>query len=147
MNTMSVEEYIDNRFENQYRWYSRKSGRSRAMYMSLQAAAIIASVSIPFLAGVLSDPTVKPVVGGLGALVAILSGMSGLFQFQPNWVKFRATAEGLKREKYLFLTGSFPYSADDPFLLFVARVEDIIGKENVDWSNRLTALPELKKGQ
>jgi len=69
-----------------------------------------------------------------GAIIAIVSGVLGLYKFQENWLEFRTTAESLKHEKYLYLTNSEPYNADEPLNLLVSRVETLISKENTNWA-------------
>lgn len=36
--------------------------------------------------------------------------MQQLFQFQQNWITYRATAEALKHEQFLFLSEAGPYA-------------------------------------
>ena len=73
----------------------------------------------------------------LGALVAILASVLSLNQFQENWIEYRTTCESLKHEKFLFLTNTQPYDEDEPFGLFVQRIENLISKENSNWSQNI----------
>jgi Protein of unknown function (DUF4231) len=50
-----------------------------------------------------------------------------------HWIEYRATAESLKKEKFLFLTQTDPYDKDDAFHLLVERVEALLSKENTEW--------------
>jgi len=96
---------------------------------------IIAAASIPLLVGYADSMVeLKVVVGILGLLVAVIAGLLGLYQFQENWSGYRTTCEGLKQEKYLFLTKTQPYDQGDSFSLFVQRVENVISKEHLTWS-------------
>ena len=96
---------------------------------------ITAAGAIPLFAGFGGGTTSSVlVVGVLGALVAIIASLLSLNQFQENWIEYRTTCESLKHEKYLFLTNAEPYNEEDPFGLFVQRIESLISKENSAWS-------------
>ena len=77
---------------------------------------------------------IGPLMGILGALVVVLAGILSLQQDQERWVEYRATAESLKHEKYLYLTGTDPYIGPDAFPLLVQRVEALISKEHGNWT-------------
>jgi hypothetical protein len=102
---------------------------------------IVASATIPFLSGYVPDSpdisSIKIVIGLLGLIVAAIAAILGLYNFQENWIKYRATCESLKKEKFKFLTQVSPYDADNAFALLVEHVEDLISKENTDWSQQL----------
>jgi hypothetical protein len=42
---------------------------------------------------------------------------------QEHWIEYRATAESLRKEKFLFLTQTEPYDKDDAFPVLVQRVK------------------------
>ena len=42
---------------------------------------------------------------------------------QEHWIEYRATAESLRKEKFLFLAQTEPYDKDDAFDLLVKRVD------------------------
>ncbi|MCP4705738.1 MAG: DUF4231 domain-containing protein, partial [candidate division Zixibacteria bacterium] len=87
------------------------------------------------IAGFAKDPfPVTLMVGILGASIAIISAAISLNQFQENWTEYRTTCESLKHEKFLYLTKAVPYHEEEPFRLFVQRVECLISKENSTWS-------------
>jgi hypothetical protein len=73
------------------------------------------------------------VLGVLGALVAIIEGVQQVYQFHANWLTYRATSEGLKREKFLYLATAGPYAAGDPAVLLAERIEVLIWQENAKW--------------
>jgi hypothetical protein len=135
MGKMNQEEYLKERLQNQIDWYDRKSVQSQKWFKRLQVVAILAATTIPFLTGYITDTTflLKLSVGLLGLSVAAITAILGLYKFQENWLEFRTTCESLKHEKYLFLTNSDPYNAEDPFMLLVERIEGLISKENTSW--------------
>jgi Protein of unknown function (DUF4231) len=77
-----------------------------------QRAAIVEAAVIPLMAVILSDSYLnKIVISSLGALIVVIEGIQQLFQFQTNWILYRSTWEGLKREKYLYVGNAGPYAA------------------------------------
>jgi len=142
---MKEQEYLENRLEDQIRWYSRKSKSNQNWYKSLRVIELVAAVFIPFLAGYLKDiPTTKVTVGFLGLLVAIIAGLLSLYRFQELWIEYRTTCESLKHEKFLYLARTEPYNAEEPFPLLVQSVETLISKEHSRWIS-LTKRPEKKE--
>lgn len=116
----SQEDYIKDRVDDQISWYDRKSQSNQKWYKWLRTVEIIAAASIPFVAGYMDEGVVwaKVTAGLLGLIVAIITAIVGLYNFQEHWVEYRTTCESLKHEKYLFLTNTEPYNIEDPFPLF-----------------------------
>lgn len=143
---MNQEKYLKERLEDQIDWYDRKSGQSQKWFKRLQIASILASATIPFLVGYVTETTVilKVSVGVLGLAVAATTAILGIYKFQENWLEFRTTCESLKHEKYLFLTNSEPYDTGAPFKLLVERVESLISKENTAWSRHMKKEKKIK---
>lgn len=133
---MNQEEYLKDRLQHQIDWYDNSSMKNQKWFKRLQVVAILASATIPFLSGYITDTSIwlKLSVGFLGLSVATITAILGLYKFQENWFEFRTTCESLKHEKYLFLTKSEPYDQEEPFKLLVNRVESLISKENTAWS-------------
>ncbi len=139
--TTREDEYLEQRLSNQINWYDRKSAAAQASYKRLRLFEIIAAATIPFLAG-LTDrhPAITVVVGALGVLVAVLAGMMGLFRFQETWTEYRAVAETLRQEKYLYLAGTGPYHDDEErFERLVERTEAILSSETSGWATAMRA--------
>ena len=132
---MTPEEYLEQRLDDQIQWYDGKSGSAQRWFKRLRAAEIIFAAAIPVLASFAEgNALIGPLMGILGALVVVLAGLLSLQQYQERWVEYRATAESLKHEKYLYLTGTDPYAGPDCFSLLVQRVEALISKEHSAWS-------------
>jgi hypothetical protein len=51
--------------------------------------------------------------------------VSTVLKFQEQWLKYRTTAESLKKEKYLFQTRVEPYDVADPLPVLVQRVKTL----------------------
>ncbi|HTD77217.1 MAG TPA: DUF4231 domain-containing protein, partial [Chloroflexota bacterium] len=75
--------------------------------LTLCAAAAITVLSMTSSAPPGWQATWLP--GILGALIALLEGVQGLFRWRDQWLMYRATAEGLKREHALYLAQAGPY--------------------------------------
>jgi len=132
---MQPDEYITERVDDQINWYDRKSQIAQRWFKILRAVEIIAAGLIPLFAGFGGGSTWSVAAAGvLGALVAVLASLLSLNQFQEHWIEYRTTCESLKHEKYHFLTNAEPYNEEDPFGLFVQRIESLISKENSAWS-------------
>lgn len=144
---MAPEEYLHDRLDDQINWYSQKSQWNQAWFKRLRVVEILFATSIPFLVSyiTLETTTLKLVVGAMGIVVALISGLVTLYKFQENWIEYRTTAETLKHEKYLYLTLIAPYDGDEPFRLLVARVESTISKENTNWAQLTREIGKEKR--
>ena len=63
----------------------------------------------------------------------MIASLLALLRLQEHWINYRATAEGLKTEKFLFLTQTQPYDTGNAFHLLVQRVEALLSKESAQW--------------
>lgn len=143
---MTPDEYIAERVDDQIAWYDQKSQGAQRWFKRFRGLEIISAGAIPLFAGFGGGSTWSIiVVGVLGAVVAILASLLSLNQFQEYWIEYRTTCESLKHEKYLFLTNAEPYNEEDPFGLFVQRIESLISKENSAWSQYTRSGAESSK--
>lgn len=123
------------RLENQLHWYGSKSASSKKCYKILRTTQLCLAAAIPVIAmgGVWS----KWFTAAFGALIAVLEGLQQLNQFGPQWVEYRATAERLKHEKFLFLSQSGDYRDLEPaeaWRLLAERVEENVSQEHARWT-------------
>ena len=120
------------RLEDQLTWYDTKAAAAQRMYKRLKSAMLIAAALIPVAA---LCPYGRVVDASLGALVMILEGFQQLGQYQQNWFTYRATAEALKHEKYLYLApaGAYLY-AENPRQLLAEQIESLVSQEHAKWS-------------
>ena len=131
---ISADEYIEQRLNDQISWYDRKSGTSQLWFKRLRFAEIVAATIIPFLSGFASRSLTNQIaIGVFGVVVAVIASLLALLRLQEHWISYRATAEALKTEKFLFLTQTQPYDKEDAFHLLVQRVEALLSKESTDW--------------
>ena len=135
---MGEAEYFEQRLDDQINWYDKKSSANQAAYKLLRLIEIIAAASIPLLAGYRQESLhVGITIGVLGLIVAVLAGIVSLYRFQENWNEYRAAAESLKQEKYLYLARAEPYNGDQPFELLVQRVEALLKSETTGWAQAM----------
>ena len=139
---MDADAYVAERLEDQISWYDAKSVRAQRSFKSLRLTEIIAAASIPLLSGFVDPerPYVTVIMGLLGALVAVIAAVLGLYQHERNWVDYRTTCEALKWEKYLFMTGTAPFGQQPEanYRLLVQRVEGLLSEENTKWGEDMT---------
>jgi hypothetical protein len=144
---ISTEDYVEQRLTDQIGWYNRKSTMNQHWFKGLRFAEIVAAATIPFLSG-FADKSfpIKIAIGVLGVVVAVLASLLGILHLQEHWIEYRATAESLKKEKFLFLTQTEPYDKDDAFHLLVQRVEALLSKETTEWTQSMMKPPKGEKG-
>src|SRR5262245_4218228 len=131
---ISPEEYVEQRINDQIAWYDRRSITNKRWFKRLRFAEIVAAATIPFLSGFASkSSSIEVAIGALGVFVAVIASLLGLLQLRVHWIEYRATAESLKKEKFLFLAQTEPYDKGNAFDLLVQRVEALLSKENTEW--------------
>jgi hypothetical protein len=139
---------ILNRLNDQLSWYSQKSRAARRAFKRIKVTEIVAAALIPALSGH-SWPRYPSlltyVIGALGVVITILEGLLHLNQYQENWTAYRATAESLKHEKFLYLAKAGPYAnAADPRAALAERVEATLSQENSQWVATLQKSAQTK---
>jgi hypothetical protein len=125
--------YARERLEDQLRWYDRKSAHHKNWFQRFKVLQIVIAAAIPVVAGAGAGAWIT---GSLGASIVALESFQQLFQFQQNWLGYRATAEALKHEKFLYLAHGGPYrDAPAPDALLAERVEGLVSQEHAAWSS------------
>ena len=149
---MNAQEYLDERVEDQIGWYEKKSSWNQKRFKFYQMSIIIFGALIPLITVVdfqELDVYARFLIALLGSLIAIFSAIINLYKFQENWVKYRATAETLIREKYLYLTRSQPYADDEDanLKILVERCQAVMSAENSAWIQATTPNEKMEKAQ
>jgi hypothetical protein len=128
--------YAWERLEDQLAWYERKSAHHKDWFQRLKVLQIVFAAAIPVAAGTGASAWIT---GSLGASIVVFEGFQQLFQFQQNWVGYRATAESLKHEKHLYLSRAGHYrEVARPDVLLAERVEGLVSQEHSAWSSAQT---------
>src|SRR5215211_4961433 len=123
------------RLNDQLDWYDKKSGDNQRRYKQIKVAQLILAGSIPIFA-LVGDTWGRWVTAILGASVAMLEGFQQLGQYNNLWASYRATAEQLKHEKYVFLAESGPYrdlGEAEALKRLAERVEERGSTEHARW--------------
>ena len=135
------------RLEEQLGWYDDKSDYCQRWYKRLKFVQISLAVLIPLLSQL--DPEyAKWATSIAGVMIAILEGMQHLNQYSMLWVAYRATAERLKHEKYLFLSAAGPYKGQveqDRLITLAERVEEHVSTEHANWFNETQRAASVQK--
>jgi hypothetical protein len=131
---MSAEEYIEQRLDNQRKYYSEKSGVNQKWHRRLRFSTIILAAALPFVTAYIDImPAFKMLAGAMGVAIAIIEGLQHLNKYHDNWVNYRRTSEALKREKIIFQTQTGVYANNPSLATLVTRVETILADENQQW--------------
>ena len=146
MTSKSLDQYFDQRYQDQLKWYSNKTAHNKKWYRRYQIAiaALSGTVTVTVALGMQDQATSGWHIVSLvaSAMVAALAGLQKAFRFHENWVEYRTTAEQLKKEGYYYEFRCGDYSAaESADRLFVERVESLISRQNTLWTAR-TLRPE-----
>jgi hypothetical protein len=124
--------------ERSFVFFHKSAGRNRAAYLALRTTVLLAGALIPIVALATSN---EVVVACLGALIVAAEGIAQLTQVHDHWVRYRRTAEVLRREALAFVAGAGPYEKgelrDDQLL--AARMLDFAGQESAQWEETILA--------
>lgn len=123
------------RLEDQRSYYDVKAGAYQNRYKQIKLGLIGLSAGIPLIV-FLPGEAFKYVVAAVGVVIAMLEGLLLLNQYGPLWIKYRSTAEGLKRERWLLLShaGEYAGKSDDEALRQMAeKVEGLLEAEHREW--------------
>ena len=79
MPTMTPEQYLQDRIDDQIRWYGDRSRSNQTTYRRLRTIEIVLAASIPLLAGYVGEvPSLRVAVGAAGVLLAVIAGFATL---------------------------------------------------------------------
>lgn len=119
----------------QFRWYERAATRNRVSYQALKVVAMVFGTAVAVLA---AADAPAAITAGLAASVVVLEGVQQVFQFHPNWITYRATAETLRQNAFLYVARVGPYaSAESRRDQLAEVVRDITAKENASWTGTM----------
>lgn len=125
------------RLKDQLDWYDGKSQHCQRWYKRLKIAQVALAVLIP-ATSLFPVEMAKWSASLAGVLIAVLEAVQQLNQYSTLWVTYRATAERLKHEKYLFLSAAGPYknmTEPENLITLAERVEEHVSTEHANWFN------------
>lgn len=139
------------RLEGQRAYYSQRAGEYQDRYKQIKLTLIGLAAAIPVLAFLPVPEFTKYLVALAGVAIAVLEGVLLLNQYGTLWVKYRSTAESLKRERWLLLSMAGDYRGKpeaEALSLLAERVEALIEAEHREWTEQqkkaLEALADTK---
>ena len=133
--TLSQEHYIEERLNDQLRYYDRTAGKAKNRYLQSRLVSVVAGALVPVLVN-LEFAYVDVITTILSVLVVLIVSLESVFHFREQWVNSRSTSEALRKEYFEFtaaegLYADFVEDGSAAFRLFVERVEAMIEAENL----------------
>lgn len=126
------------RLEDQGDYYDRKASGYQQIYKRIKLGLILIAAGIPVLAFLPADmPGQQFMVAGAGAVMAVLEAVLLLNRYPDLWIRYRGTAESLKRERWLLLSRAADYKGLDDaqaLLLLAERIEVLLALEHSEWT-------------
>lgn len=116
-------------------WYDKAATRNRLCFYFIKCVQLVLAGAIPVFSLLPQIRGVQPILSGVaGAVLIILEGIQQTFQFQQQWVQYRATWSTLKSEEYLFRAQAGPYKGTaEAAASFAERIADLVSNENKAW--------------
>lgn len=146
---IDVEAYLSGRLEDQIVYYGKAAGRAKQMHVRLQSAIIVLSVMVPVAVSHPQDWSgwLRIPVLAASLLLPAMTGLTSFRKYGETWISYRTTAELLKTEKYLYLTGSGRYR-DNPnaFHDLVEAVEALLIAEHTKFRASFTEVRQAPGG-
>lgn len=137
------------RLIDQRSWYDNKSQHCQRWYKRLKIAQVTFAVLIP-ATSLLPAECAKWAASIAGILIAVLEAVQQMNQYSTLWVTYRATAERLKHEQYLFLSNAGPYKGvaePDRLIALAERVEEHVSTEHANWFNETRRAATAQKAE
>ena len=139
---MNVESYINDRVDDQIKYFDRSAVKNQRIYRFLRIVAISCNVltalaiALTFAVPAEYKKEVGIVALALTMIVLLTYQIEEFFNFGAKWQKFRIVGELIKSEKYLYLNGAGVYTSADleqRKRIFVKRVEDIFRSTDMSY--------------
>jgi len=130
-------QYLETRYKQLLDYYDKRAVKNKVGYRVCSLFIIIVSGLLAPLIGTGSLSLHKMAGALISASIVVVSAILAHFQFNENWLSFRATWDALQREPHLRNAGIGEYqSAIDRNSLFVSRVEAFTSREGSEWLGR-----------
>lgn len=126
------QDFVIARVERQFEHFDNHARGQRALYFAAKIMQILLAAAVPIAAAVHAPVALT---GSLGALIVVLESVQQLCQWHANWIRYRSTAESLRRELFMSRAKVGPYApATDPIALLAERMNEIATTEVAGWS-------------
>ena len=116
-------------------WYDSAATRSRLLYQGLKLTAITLGAVVTVLA---ATGAPSALTASLAGSVVVMEGAQQMFQFHPNWISYRESAEKLRHQAFRYVAGVSPF--DDPATRrarLAASLRDATTKESATWTDTM----------
>ncbi|MBK7826777.1 DUF4231 domain-containing protein [Nannocystis sp.] len=139
--------YLSARWLDQVRWLDAKAVLCQRRYYRSRRSILVCSALVPvLLAAAEGYAALQIAAGGLSLVVTIAAGWEAFFRYGDRWRHYRAIAERLRREGWLYIERSGPY-ADYPsharaHAAFVLNAEQILADDVEQFVSRIAAEPQ-----
>jgi hypothetical protein len=124
--------------ERMFAYFDRGASRNRLGYLVLRTVVLVAGAVVPIMALAADSPTA---VACIGAVIVLAEGFTQLTQVHGHWVRYRRTAEALRREALTFVsrTGAYRQGDLDRTQLLASRLLDVASQESTGWEETVRA--------
>lgn len=154
---MTDEEYLINRVEDQMNYFNSASSRNKKKYQRYKTMEFAIGATIPVLitfssacylgenlfgTGISLSNLLDILAATGGIVLAYMSKKMELFEYFNLWKNYRANAEQLQHEMFLYQTNTRPYDDDNALNTLVENVENFLNQENMKWQS---GQPQKKK--
>jgi hypothetical protein len=136
--------------DSSYTWYNQNAIRTMHNHFFLRTMQLLLASAIPVTQILMSGTPSRATAGVLGALIAILQGIDSLHRYGEHYVSWRATAQDLLRERFLFSAQSGPYAnmpQAQALVLLATRVDAIEATEHQQWQSGEASIEAGAGGQ
>ena len=106
--SMTPEEYIDERLNEQIAWYDSAANTSKSKYLNYKAATVIGGAIVPVLVNLDIIPYINIVTTIISLMVVLLVSLESVFHYREQWTNYRSTEQNLRNEYFLFVTQDGP---------------------------------------
>lgn len=133
------QDFVIGRVERQFHHFNSHARAQRAFYFAAKVTQIVLAAAVPVAASVHAPVALT---GSLGASIVVLEGIQQVCQWHANWIRYRGTAESLRRELFMCRAGIGGYAtAPDPVALLAEHMNEIATSEVAGWSTTFRSAP------
>jgi len=106
-------ENIRDSIQNDLDYSIKRAKSSKRLYIACSITTSITAAVILVLNALTTPSIFKTLVAVMSALSALSSSLIVTLQCYPNWIRYRKSAENMKRECKDFAAGILPYDEED----------------------------------
>ena len=135
-------ELLSNRLRYLLHWYDNRARHYKGLYHRYRnfTSILPSLITIMSVTSFFWEDSRIPTVGVvfISIAITIVHHRMDHYRRYENWVRYRGTAEALKRETMLFLNHCSPYNTKtniEAELLFATEIERISSEEYSKWEN------------